>query len=119
MRWIFATKLRYADTVTYGNGHGWPRPPGQYASDSLAGDASGAAIKLEAPQVKGLKVPQFELAQDTHARITERSQIARQQEVRLVARWPIGNEKAASADSAVAPVLTWTRCRVSLFIMLL
>ena len=51
MRWIFATKLRYSATVTCTDGHGRPRRPGLYASDLLAGRGSGAAIKLEAPQV--------------------------------------------------------------------
>jgi hypothetical protein len=52
MRWIFATKLSYSTTVTCADGHGWPHPAGLYASDLLAGHGSGAAIELEAPQVR-------------------------------------------------------------------
>ena len=52
MRWILATKLRYSAVVTCTNGPEWPRRAGLYASDLLAGHGSGAAIELEAPQVR-------------------------------------------------------------------
>jgi hypothetical protein len=55
MRWIFATKLRYPATVTCADGQGWPRRARLYASDLLAGHGSGAAIELEAPQVRACK----------------------------------------------------------------
>lgn len=52
MRWIFATKLRHSTTVTCTDGHGWPRRAGLDTSGLLARHGSGAAIELEAPQVK-------------------------------------------------------------------
>jgi hypothetical protein len=55
MRWIFATKLRYSATVTCADGYGWPCRAGLYASDLLAGHSSGAAIELEAPQVRACR----------------------------------------------------------------
>ena len=38
--------------MTCADGHGWPRQAGLYASDLLTGHGSGAAIELEAPQVR-------------------------------------------------------------------
>ena len=45
-------KVEAPATVSCVDGHGWPRRAGLYASDLLAGHDSGAAIELEAPQVR-------------------------------------------------------------------
>jgi hypothetical protein len=48
-------KVEVLRRLTCADGHGWPRRAGPYASDLLAGHGSGAAIELEAPQVRACR----------------------------------------------------------------
>jgi len=70
------TKLRYTATVTCADGHGWPRRARLHASDLLAGHGSGAAIKLEAPQVRACRYRRSGWHR-THGQVSVQSRIAK------------------------------------------